>query len=282
VSPRPSGNGILTRTHCRLQSTRTPFAEPDEAAHLTPAEDDTLERTSAHDLVSQLGGELPSSLHLDLARDADADRWFIAACLLAGRARLPLALAAWRGLDREGLTAPAELAAAGPERVALTLDSSGYPKPEASAIKLARASTALVEHWQGSITRIGEAADDQEDLGGRLSRLAAGIGPATILIFLRPLRDIWPAARETPLTPAARAAAVHLRFIEPGEDDEGEPGALRAALAAEDGAPPLAAVEAALDALGRRACLRERAARCPFPQACPLGETGVAPVESRE
>jgi hypothetical protein len=241
-----------------------------------------LDRITAQDLVLRLGGDATASLGLDLEQARDADRWFIAACLLAGRARPPVALAAWRALDREDLAGPAELAAAGPERVAHALDSSGYPKPEASAIKLVRASAALAEHWQASVTRIGDAADDLEDLGGRLAQLAAGIGPATILTFLRPLRDVWPAARETPLTPAAQAAAVHLGFIEPGQDDEGEPGALRAALAAEVAAPALAAVEAALDTLGRRACLRERATSCPFPEACPLGETGVAPVGSRE
>jgi len=73
-----------------------------------------------------------------------------------------------------------------------------------------------------------------------------------------------------------------LGFVRPGEDTEGEPGALRIALTSESDAPPLAAVEAALDTLGRRACLREHAARCPFPEACPLGETSVAHVEPQE
>ena len=236
---------------------------------------------TAHDLVLRLGGDAAASLGLDLERAGDVDRWFVAACLLAGRVRTPLALDAWRALDRAGLATADALATAGPERVALVLDDAGYPKPEGSAQKLARASAAIVAHWQASVARIGGAADGLDDLGARLAQLAPGIGPAAILTFLRPLRDVWPAARETPLSPAARAAAVHLGWIRPGEDDEGEPGALRAALAAEADAPPLAAVEAALDALGRRACLRERAARCPVTEVCPLAEPEVEQVESR-
>ena len=237
---------------------------------------------TAHDLVLRLGGDAAGSLGLDLERTGEVDRWFVAACLLAGRVRAPLALDTWRALERAGLAAPDAIAAAGPERVALVLDGAGYPKPEGSALKLARASAELVAHWQASVARIGAAADDLDDLGGRLARLAPGIGPAAILTFLRPLRDPWPAARETPLSAAARAAAVHLGWIRPGEDDDGEPGALRSSLAAEADAPPLAAVEAALDALGRRACLRERADRCPVAEACPLAGMHMAQVESPE
>jgi hypothetical protein len=87
--------------------------------------------------------------------------------------------------------------------------------------------------------------------------------------FLRPLRERWPAAREVPLSPAARAAALHLGLLREGEDEEGEPGALRAALLRWPEAPALADAEAALARLGERACLRGRTARCPLGADCP-------------
>ena len=108
-----------------------------------------------------------------------------------------------------------------------------------------------------------------QDLAARLARLAPGVGTATVTRFLRPLRDRWPAAREIPLSAAARAAAVHLSLLREGEDEEGEPGALRSALLREADAPVLADVEAALGRLGERSCLRQRPARCPLGQACP-------------
>jgi hypothetical protein len=236
---------------------------------------------SARELVSRLGGDASAALGLDLEHGDDVERWFVAACLLSGRVKGGQALDAARALANANLAGLARIASAGSERVALALDAARYPKPEAAALKLARAADALARQGR-SLGEIGAGADDLEDLGSQLSRLAPGVGTATVLTFLRPLRDLWPAARETPLSPAAQAAAVHLGFVAPGADEEGEPGALRAALAEEDDAPPLAAVEAALDALGRSHCLRERAARCPLPEVCPLAHSGVARTEPQE
>jgi hypothetical protein len=90
-----------------------------------------------------------------------------------------------------------------------------------------------------------------------------------VLRFLRPLRDTWTAARETPLAEPARAAAVHLGLLGASEDLEGEPAALRAACAR--WLPDLSAVdvEAALERLGAAACRAERVARCPLGTDCP-------------
>ena len=71
----------------------------------------------------------------------------------------------------------------------------GHPKPEASAALLARAGAALRRQWQGSVARIGAAADDLDDLGRRLAQLAPGIGRATVLTFLRPLPGRHQSAR---------------------------------------------------------------------------------------
>ncbi len=151
------------------------------------------------------------------------------------------------------------------------LEAADHPRPERAAGGLVRAFAALEERYGGSLERLAGEAEDFEDLAGRLAGLAPGIGVATVTRFLRPLRDVWPLAAELPLSPAARAAAVHLGLIREGEDEEGEPGALRAALAREPDPPPLCDVESALDALGRRACLRNRPDRCPLAQHCPRG-----------
>ena len=88
--------------------------------------------------------------------------------------------------------------------------------------------------------------------------------------FLRPLRERWPAAAELPLTPAARAAARHLGWIDASDDLEGEPSALRRALADLGDSLAFSDIESALERLGRRACVRERADRCPLEAICPL------------
>ena len=47
--------------------------------------------------------------------------------------------------------------------------------------------------------------------------LAPGIGPATVNIFLRELRDIWPKA-DPPLSSLAQTAAEHLDLLPRGLD----------------------------------------------------------------
>jgi hypothetical protein len=220
-------------------------------------------------LVAQLGGAAPAALGLDLEREEDLAEWLVAACLLTGRVDEERASAAFRTLRERGLVSPGVLAAADPGALAATLAEAGHPAAERSAATLVRLGRALVERHAGSLLRLAAAAEGFEDLATQLARLAPGFGPAGVLRFLRPLRDRWPAAREVPLAPAALAAARHLGLVAEGADEEGEPGALRAALARLAVAPPLADLEAALERLGSRSCLRERPERCPLGAACP-------------
>jgi len=226
--------------------------------------------------VERLGPHPAAALGIDPCDEEGAGRWFIAACLLAGRAGAAAASDAYRALARDGLPSPREIAKADAARIAQRLAEAGYPKPEVAAQKLSRASAALVGRWGGSLFALAASADDLADLGDRLARLAPGVGPATVALFLRPLRDAWISARELPLSPAARAAALHVGLLREGEDEEGEPGALRAALAAQPDAPPLRDAESALERLGRRACLRQRVSSCPLGGDCPAREHGVA------
>ena len=71
-------------------------------------------------------------------------------------------------------------------------------------------------------------------------------------------------------------------LLREGEDEEGEPGALRAALAAQPDAPSLSDAETALERLGRRACLRQRVRSCPLGGDCPAREHGVARGHGQE
>jgi len=220
-------------------------------------------------LLERMGPHPAASLGLDLAQPGGPERWFVVACLIAGRAPEPAALRAAKELAARGLDQPVAIAKAGVGPARVALEHADYPRAETVAQRLARAGRSLIECHGGSLASLAAQAENLEELGARLAGLAPGIGAATVLRFLRPLRDLWPAAAETPLEPAARAAAIHLGWIGEGEDEEGEPAALRAALLREPEAPPLADVEAALARLGARSCLRQRPDRCPLGALCP-------------
>ena len=219
--------------------------------------------------MAELGPHPAARAALDLARADDRARWLVLARLLSERASEEAAAAALAGLAAGPGDSPEALAGADPARVAAALEAAGLRRAEPVARVLCRAAAALRDDYRGDLEALAAGSDGFEDLGGRIAALAPGFGVASVLRFLRPLRDVWPAAREAPLAESARAAAVHLGLIAAGDDLEGEPAALRAACARH--APELAPadLEAALERLGARACRAERVARCPLGESCP-------------
>jgi hypothetical protein len=223
----------------------------------------------ASDLVARFGGHPAGKLGIDLEASDGPGRWLVASCLYGGRIDAEIALAAARALDAAGLADPKSVALARPEVLEALLLGAGYPTPDLTAYKLWRVCDSLARHHGGSLDSLAAQSDQLEDLAGRLTRLAPGFGAASVAQFLRPLRDRWIQAREIPLHPAARAAAIHLGLLAEGEDEEGEPGALRAALREDPAQPSLADVESALMRIGTVACSKNRTARCPLGDDCP-------------
>jgi hypothetical protein len=222
-------------------------------------------------IVSRLGSNPAASLGLDPHRDEDLARWLVAVCLRSGRAGDEACVErSFRALSEKGLDTPAGVVGLGPRAVEAALLEARHPQAARAAARVARACRALLDDYGGSVERLASRADGLDELGARIAALAPGLGAASVAAYLRPLRDRWPDAAELPLSPAARAAAVHLGLIDEGQDEEGEPGALRAALGREPDAPDLADVEAALTRLGTRSCLRGRVDRCPLRDECPL------------
>jgi hypothetical protein len=225
---------------------------------------------NASDLVARFGGHPAGELGIDLETTDGPARWLVAACLIGGRVDVGIALAAARALDAARLADPTSVARTRPEALEALLLGAGYPAPDVAAHKLWRACSSLIERHGGSLDALAAQSETLEEFATRLAGLAPGFGAASVAGFLRPLRDRWDQAREIPLHPAARAAAVHLGLLAEGEDTEGEPGALRAALGDDPAQPSLADVEFALTKIGSLACLRNRANRCPIADACPL------------
>jgi hypothetical protein len=230
-------------------------------------------------LPERLGVHPARALGLDLGAPEDVARWFVAACLLAGRGTEARALEAFRELERCGLARIDRLSEADAARICSALERAGYRQPAAVARRLARAAASLAEAHGGSLEALAADADGFEALGADLARLASGLGGATILRFLRPLRGRWPSARDVPLAVPARAAAVHLGLLREDQDLEGEPGALRAALRGLGDPLDLADLEAMLERLGARACLRNRPERCPLAEACPARSAQPPPAD---
>ncbi len=211
-------------------------------------------------------------LCLQEADDETLGRWWVACCLLGQRCPAGRLAQVCNELERIGKAHLGSITPQDGSALFETLGAAQVPEPERVAALLVRANTTLQRDHEGSLERLGMGAEDLENLARRLSQLASGFGRASVIRFLQPLREQWPAAGELPLDPAARAAAEHLGWIRAGADEEGSPSALRRFLAADSEAPLLEEVECALAQLGRRSCLRERADRCPLGERCILRE----------
>ncbi len=226
-------------------------------------------------LIDRLGQGGPERLDLAEADDVVLGRWLVR-CRLRAQERDETRLArALAGLGGAGLDGLGPLAAA-PERAAERLGAAGMRRPEDAVRCLTRAAGSLAAHYGGSLERLARAAEGLDDLAGRIVSLAPGLGAATVQRFLAPLRHRWPAASELPLSPAARAAAVHLGWLDPDDDPEWAAGRLASRVreaSVEPGAAPLWEVELALDRLGDRACRRDRWRRCPLGADCPRRPT---------
>jgi hypothetical protein len=206
-------------------------------------------------------------LDLDAGGEADLQAWLVACMLRAHERREAVVERAVARLTEAGLLDPAARAdAAG--RVADCLEAAGVRRPEVAGARLSRVGAALRTRHGGSLEALAAGALSLEELGGALVGLGPGLGPGTAARFLRPLRIRWTAADGLGLEPTAFAAAVHLGWLDAGDDPDEAPARLRRRLAADAPEVPWTRVEDALGRLGRF-CRRSDTRSCPLGDACP-------------
>jgi hypothetical protein len=171
------------------------------------------------DLLAKYKGRFAGELGLDLKSEPAArQQWFLAAILYGARISGVLAARTFRVFSKAAVFTPEAILAQGWDNLVALLDQGGYTRYDfKTATKLLKIMESLQDRYQGSLERLHEAAADREDLERRIMDLAPGIGPATVNIFLRELRGVWPKA-DPPLSSLAQDAAEHLNLLPRGLD----------------------------------------------------------------
>jgi len=162
-------------------------------------------------LVDDEGGRFSVELGLDLDhRPRDVERWLLAATLFGSPIRTSTAMNTWRVLDGSGVHSVADAGAHSWDELVALLDAGGYARYDfRTATRLHALAEHIGEHHGGRIgTLAGET--DPRHLEATLDRLP-GWGPATVHIFLRELRGVWPGARP-PVDKRAVDAARRMRL----------------------------------------------------------------------
>ncbi len=222
-------------------------------------------------LLARVAGSFAAELGIDVAAGpAERLKWFLAAILYGTRISGSLAARTYRVFAEHGVITPQAVLERGWDGLVELLDAGGYVRYDfKTATKLLTIMESLVRDYDGDLERLAAAATDPTDLERRLMALGKGVGPATVNIFLRELRGVWPLA-EPPLSPLAQLAAEHLRLLPPGLAG---PAAL-AELSRRWQAHPVSGaalvdLEAALVRLGRDYCRKARLSRpCPMAEVC--------------
>ena len=221
------------------------------------------------ELLACLGGKFSTELGINVAfGPEERQKWFLASLLFGAPISGKLATRTYRVLATRGVVGPEAVLARGWDGLVVLLDEGGYTRYDfKTATKLLAVMTTLKERYHGDLENLAAAARDSADLEERLLNLTSGIGPATVNIFLRELRDVWPQA-QPPLSPLAQLAAEHLGLLAAGLS----PRAAWEALATHWEAQPVpdfqvTDLEAALVRLGRDYC-RKPAKPCPLGRWC--------------
>jgi hypothetical protein len=204
------------------------------------------------EVLQQHPGRFAAELGIDLHAGPEArQQWFLAAILYGARISGRLAARTYSVFAARKLYTPEAILAQGWDNLVILLDEGGYARYDfKTATKLLRVMGTLKEVYQGSLERLHQLSGGYADLESRLRALGAGIGSATVNIFLRELRGIW-AWATPPLSPLAQGAGERLGLFPSGLTPEAALEALTLAWQAQpEPGYDLADLEAALVRLG--------------------------------
>jgi len=221
-------------------------------------------------LLDRLGGRFSTVLgiNLDQGDSREVFKWFLASILYGARISETIANSTYREFERSGVLSPDGILETGWDGLVRILDAGGYVRYDfKTATKLLEVMAALKERFGGDLNVLHAQAQSPLDLEQKLMDLGRGIGPVTVNIFLRELRDVWEKADPLPQDLAVMAAR-NLGLVQ--ADERREILSELRALWERQGPPGwrFADFESALVRLGKDYCRRKKCATCPVTVYC--------------
>jgi len=117
-------------------------------------------------------------------------KWFLASILFAHRIPESIAKKTFKEFEKEGLITPKKILDAGWDKLVEVLDRGKYVRYDFSTASNLLAIMKQLETEYGNLENLYKKAKDQKDLEYRLQEFQR-VGPVTVNIFLRELREIW-------------------------------------------------------------------------------------------
>jgi endonuclease III len=221
-------------------------------------------------ILDRLGGRFSVYLGitLDQGKSHEVFKWFLASLLYGARISETIANNTYRVFEKHRVLSPDRILETGWDGLVQILDVGGYVRYDfKTATKLLEVMATLKERFDGDLNVLHAQAQSPRDLEQKLMDLGKGIGPVTVNIFLRELRDVWGKAEPLPQDLAVMAAR-NLGLVQADERRK-ILSELRAVW--ERQALPgwsFADFESSLVRLGKDYCRREKCATCPVAEEC--------------
>jgi len=229
-----------------------------------------MEKKALESLVKNLGERYSKMLKINLASKDDKEvfKWFLVSMLFGAPITETAVIKTYKCFRKHDVLTPRRILDTGWDGLVKILDEGSYTRYDfKTADKLLEVMQNFVEKYNGSLSKLHEAASDTRDLENRLKSLGKGIGDVTVNIFLRELRSFWRKAAPPP-TSLVITAAKNMGVIE----DEAAENALKRLkdFWAENKVDGKSFVnfETALLRLGKDFCRKGKCASCPVKNDC--------------
>lgn len=224
-------------------------------------------------LVKELGGAYASTLDINLAsmKSEEVFKWFLASLLFGARIGEGMAVNTYREFEKEGVLSPEAILKTGWQGLVDILDRGGYARYDfKTATKLLEVAGTLEEKYSGDLNRLHFFAQDERDVEKKLQGLGKGVGPVTVNIFLRELRDLWEKV-DPPLSKPTLLAAKNLGLTQATEA-KSTLEELKVIWEATEQPGRFSDFEAALVRLGKNYCHKKKCSVCPIKLECSSDE----------
>jgi len=128
-------------------------------------------------------------IDLKSKREEEIFKWFLASILFGHRISETIAKNTYREFEKEELLTPDKILDAGWDELVRVLDNGGYVRYDFSTASALLDIMNNLKEKYGSLSNLYKKSKDQMNLENKLKEFKR-VGPVTVNIFLRELRDI--------------------------------------------------------------------------------------------
>ena len=151
-----------------------------------------LKNETIEKLMEVSGETYYKVINIDLKSEEKSEifKWFLASLLFGMPIREETAMTTYKFFVLNNVDSCDQILKTPPEEIVKILDMAGYAKYDFVTTKKLLGVAGDLKEKYGSLSNLYRQSKDEKDLEVRLQEFK-GVGPTTVNIFLREMRDVW-------------------------------------------------------------------------------------------